>query len=364
MKSNKFTSFFKHMDIFKKKKDPIDVGLIPKANLDYKFEIDTLLKSDNIEGLKIFIKSETIFNKEQIEFILFPMRSSILDKLDADHLDTLIKNNNKELKECFIKRISFFADLSQDKIIDKNGVGLIMHNGYRHFIDNYKNTIKLFSTPFGQKLFNDDMEKVYKIYLEAFKITDQINSQITSQINKNKNTPLTLSVTNFQNIHESYLIKIIVPLYNKLKAEQLSGIKKISKNVEIDAIKISIVNSLADQVNNFDINSLSSNAQETFKKINELCEDLETSKSHFTIQQSLHFENIVNKRLPQIIQEYIIIPEKYRKHLKHIEDSPDSLLEDSLKEIKNNLVLILEEVQINYIQKMKQSNIYLKNISF
>ena len=111
---------------------------------------------------------------------------------------------------------------------------------------------------------------------------------------------------------------------------------KISKNVEIDAIKISIVNSLADQVNNFDINSLSSNAQETFKKINELCEDLETSKSHFTIQQSLHFENIVNKRLPQIIQEYIIIPEKYRKHLKHIEDSPDSLLEDSLKENSDN----------------------------
>lgn len=136
---------------------------------------------------------------------------------------------------------------------------------------------------------------------------------------------------------------------------------KIAKSVEIIHIKDSIVHNLTEKVNNFEFSSLPSNTQKIFMEVASICDELKSHQDTFTTTQSLHFDNIVVKRIPQVIQEYITIPEKYRSSL-HGKESPDNLLEDSLKEIKTNLSGLMEQIQEVNINAMKKSNTYLKSM--
>jgi hypothetical protein len=322
-KSN-FNFFFK---MLKKDNLPLEAQ---KANI-YK-EIDHLLETDNKEGIDIFIKNGVKFTKKQVDTIVFKQENALIYQLDNQCLGVFTQNNKELVKELIVEKIQTYANFSKSNLLGKQYYSVDFKPKKKPFIFAYQKVVSLFASGYGLALFKGDEDKISKLYNLAFVIKRNLASDIASF----KGASLDSDIKKLVMFTQTNFIEKIIPLYNEVHEEKLIEMAKVAKSVEIINIKDSIVHNLTEKVNNFDLNCLSSNNQKIFMEVASLCEELKEFQPSFNTTQALYFDNIVVKRIPQVIQEYITIPEKYRRTLEG-KENPESLLEDSLKEIKISL---------------------------
>jgi len=79
-------------------------------------------------------------------------------------------------------------------------------------------------------------------------------------------------------------------------------------------------------------------------------------------KQKLEFDNLYQKRLPQVLEEYVSISPRYKDMLKHHNESPEVILIDCLSEIKNKVHTLFETLQEDNLNKQKITRQYLKSI--
>lgn len=336
---NKFSSFFAHINIFSSEaEDPAKLK-IREELLAIEQEIDTMINTKNHDQLSIIIENKVKLTFEQSMKIILEdfwysrYKNSYYDCI-SEHKDKIANfilqvalNMNEELKD-------------QKKFLSKG-------NKFIEIQDEFKK-ISSFLENFGLELYKDSYKELSKAYL-VFK--DMKKRLYSYQV------PLQTTAEDIKNVMD-----VLTPLYNELSKKNAINLAKKANELQQDASNIekNIVSGMVSKVKDFEVKQLPESAQELFNEIKLLFNYLHTND--LAANQNIVLENLYIKRLPQVIGEYIIIPQKYRDQLKSNSENPESLLLDSLKEIKNNMSEVMDEIQSFNLRKMKVSNRYLKNI--
>lgn len=189
-----------------------------------------------------------------------------------------------------------------------------------------------------KKIYADDKENLNKVYEKMMQIC-QVNKMVQ------------LHLTMYHPVKD---------LYNKLNHEEMVEFSKKARLITHDFNNLGqkMVSSLTHEFKDFSPKSLPQKAQEIFNEIKQLC--LHLQNQELSSSQILEFKNLYEKKLPQVFSQYIAIPQDYREKLKKYEENPETLLLDSLDQIKIKLNEIMEQVQEMKLNEMKITNRHLK----
>lgn len=331
---NKFSSFFANVNIFSSEvKDPIKDKLREDL-LAIEQEIDIIINTKNHEQLAIIIENKVKLTFEQSmkiileDFYYSRYKNPYYDCI-SEHKDKIINyiykislNINEELKE------------KNKKFPEMNKYSLVMENEFKK--------VSQFLENFGLDIYKDNYKELSKIYI-LFKQMENL-------------------FYSYENFFIRTVIDVLSPLYNELSKNNAVNLAKRANELKQDASNIekNIVSGMVNKVKDFEVKQLPEEAQKILSEIKLLFNYLHSND--LVENQNIVLENLYIKRLPQVIGEYIIIPQKYKEQLKKNQENPETLLIDSLNEIKNNMSQIMDSIQELNFRKMKVSNRYLKNI--
>ena len=127
-----------------------------------------------------------------------------------------------------------------------------------------------------------------------------------------------------------------------------------------ETLKENMVLGMLESVKKFNEFYLPADAQKLINEITEISNEI--SPHTLSVKQTLEFNNLYKKRFPQILEEYVSISPRYRDKLKSHDENPDSILLESLVEIKCKLGEIFETVQESKHTRQKITHKYLKNM--
>ena len=125
-------------------------------------------------------------------------------------------------------------------------------------------------------------------------------------------------------------------------------------------MKENMAHTIIEKIDKYDPKKLPVPAQNLLREVNQIFLDIQDLK--LNQEQQFNIDNIYKKRLPQIVGEYLTIPERFRKQLNNKTDNPDTLLLDSLNEIKVIINGIGHDIHEENVKTMKISNAYLKSM--
>jgi len=141
-------------------------------------------------------------------------------------------------------------------------------------------------------------------------------------------------------------------------AQQLNAASGAFNNTE--TLKDHIKLGLRENINRLSVIEMPELAQAIVEEISHTAGELRPLQ--LNQKQQCDFDNLYTKRLPQILEEYINISPRYKEMLKSHNENPDTILLDSLGEIKTKIDEIFILVQEDNFKKQRVSNQYLKNM--
>ena len=127
-----------------------------------------------------------------------------------------------------------------------------------------------------------------------------------------------------------------------------------------ETVKENMVLGMLESVKKINEFYLPADAQKLINEITEISNEI--SPHTLSVEQTLEFNNLYKKRFSQVLEEYVSISPRYREKLKSHDENPDSILLESLVEIKGKLGEIFETVQEGKHTRQKITHKYLKNM--
>lgn len=231
--------------------------------------------------------------------------------------------------------------------------------------DSYK-TFESFSRFFAddQKILFQSNTLVTDFLPVAKKILKQLEVEIDKKGLNHKKMTTYQATRKFEHVksHLTYVVREVEKNNTELLEELLT--QKIDKYSlildESDNMKSNMVSDVINNIKNFKESDLPVDIKAIVDELRAVYREITPSK--LNPEQKLELNNLYNKRFPQVLEEYITVSPRYKEKLKIHNENPDTLLFESLSEIKFKINAIFEIVQETHINKMKVTNRYLKNI--
>lgn len=117
------------------------------------------------------------------------------------------------------------------------------------------------------------------------------------------------------------------------------------------------------QLQQYNVKNLPGDASNQLKEIEDCYITLQAHTSKMTQQQKFECDNLIDKRLPQVLQKYFNIDEEYRTKLKTIDgETPTDLLLASLQSINENIHELQLSLNEQHMQELQVSKKYLNGL--
>lgn len=174
---------------------------------------------------------------------------------------------------------------------------------------------------------------------------------------------------NYDGCEEEKFLELLESYISFIEKEHQSTIlDKFSQELDsyalgfnnFETVKENMVLGMLESVKKFNEFYLPADAQNLINEITEISNEI--SPHTLSVEQTLEFNNLYKKRFSQVLEEYVSISPRYREKLKSHDENPDSILLESLVEIKSKLVEIFETVQESKHTRQKITHKYLKNM--
>jgi len=309
-------------------------------------KVDALIGDTNTVMLSIFINNDYVFKPEQLKKMLLSGKEFSFDEKTRLHL---YQTNWEPLYPVLHQKFKDFG-MSASNIL-KQYPG---RDGY-NIDENYKNTIdKHFevSTILSEKFTHrPDAEQISEIYYLSKKHRDDISD--SNRKGGGFFADASTVVNKINAFHQQ-----LQELFNKNHEELFA--KMAQRSRALDSLKNNISDEISSSIAQFDTTKLPPEAQQLLESIEASYQSM--GKQNLTTLQKLDVANLYSKRLPQVVGQYAVIPEAYRKRLENDADSPDKLVVESLLQINEKMNQIVEDLFQPDIQNMKKTKQYLKTM--
>lgn len=325
-------------------------------------EIRKILDTENGLSLKIMKDNQVVLSQDLFLYTI-ENKSHLLNEIDFDrnaihHKSMLKEYITEKLKNCSTGMYSEFQKLA---LTPKNSMEEQNEKKYSDFFEALFELIiktnNLYKNDeFFVKKSHDYMAKFYK-RVELKRKEGSFSGFGYGEASR----------YDLEHFYNSNLYKKLVDVhyllqdnFNKINEILLPQLMKRYKDLSagISDIKLSTLELITQQIENFKEENLPPIAQKTFKEIQLIYNEL--SQHNLETQEKLHLENLYTKKTAQVMGQYIALPEQFKEKLKDEKETPDTLLIESLIEIKKHMSQILERVDNQKYNELKVTNRYLK----
>lgn len=159
------------------------------------------------------------------------------------------------------------------------------------------------------------------------------------------------------------LRNIISNIYEEAQRIDVASIIDGLVGGKTSAQKNKILERLTEIIKNFDISELPEQAQETYNEIKSLISDLEPHREELQDESQLLYAKLTDERLPEILQQYIVLPKSFLRIYKDHEDSPQNLLVNALGSMQK----AMEEIHRSFFGKrmldLKATQLYMQQMT-
>lgn len=189
--------------------------------------------------------------------------------------------------------------------------------------------------------------------IELCECINQLIGDISARIQDiyQKNRPLQSTTTGIleqaQFFMNEELSVIIRDIYEEAQQHDVDSIINGMIGGTQSAQKSKIIERLSETVKNFDISELPQEAKDSYDEIKSLIVDLEPHREKMNDEAILLYKKLIDERLPEILEQYIILPKKFLDLYKDNPQSPQKMVSQSLKSMEN----ALREIHTAYFSK-------------
>jgi hypothetical protein len=337
-KKNKFES----VDASQKawEPSPSEKAAIAKEKKEIEEQISLIIENDNKQQLNVLVDNGVILSESNIIKILNYRPEMITSKV----VNMMTEHYEKPVKSAIYNAFKNFNEVVGSGE-DYYSVNLNSSKG--HARTRYVNTAK-FLNDYLMTFYKNDKASITQLY--------HLNENIGQNIRSLNHKSFIGSATSYQDTLSNKLER----LYNEVSQDSILHLAYRAKMLDDNNLKKNMAHTIIEQIDKYDPKKLPVSAQNLLKEVNQLFLDIQDLK--LNQEQQFNIDNLYKKRLPQIVSEYLTIPERFRKQLNHQTDNPDTLLLDSLNEIKVIINGIGQDINQENLKTMKISNAYLKSM--
>lgn len=351
-KPHVFSSFMKSVNFFKNEMDSHKEKL--KRELEQ--EIDDLITDRNSLSLGLFVNRGYMFTKKQA---LAVMDNNIGGGHNPTEDELLIKHNvyqvfKKEIQPEIMQKLNQIEGVLNRMIPRENKAKKV-----QILWDDYKQSYEYFNKKMFETIFSDD-----NFVLEFIDVAKKIKRAVTKELDKpykqTDSQSYHLACHTLERINDDVSRTCHYLENEKKELVMQNALKKLDKYdalfQDID-IKDHMMIEVTNTIKNFNEKDLPENIQKIIGEIKNTYKEL--AKQQLPLEQQLEINNLYKKRFPQVLEEYILIPESYKE--KMINQDIKALLLDSLTEINKKLTQVSDQLHDNNHKQMKITNRYLKS---
>lgn len=343
-----YSGFQKFWDIFSFKKENNN-NIIEQQKNDIVKRVDYLLANDKHDLVCQFLENGYLFQHHQYKFIMekFSNSWSTHDslKIYKDRYETLLRQKSPQTI------LDYFNDAYKElNVFSKN---MEVFNKESTKCTNLSTCLYTF-----KDLLKNDTEFFNKWEKLCNKKIEFYSNIKFSNKSSDKQAYCRYARDKFKELKER-----LDTYYINFNQESLQNELNATKTVfSLEGIKENIINDISKNINKIRQKNLPQSAQLNLDTINEFYLIMAQAPT-ISENDKFRIENLYQKRLPQVLEEYLTISDNYKNKLKTADGkNADDLLLDSLHEIKVNLEQIVQTYQENQLHKLSATNRYLKNI--
>lgn len=329
-----------------------------KAYLHTKLDskIDSFIINKDHTSLSTFIEKGYQLNEKQLYNImgLYPplLNQEVIDKMFALY--------ESKYKEKFLKILDLSINSYDDSILQSKSIRKL-----NQIVEKNENIFSFIFRYGEYKTFfkeNNETSNIYKKIRELSSLSNQFSSNFRRE---------TYDSIDHSNEIYGKLGNIIstYSLIEKVILSQVPNIKSYTQEAEANRDR-QILNQTVDEFSSllnkevkpvkvlqkFEVAQLPRDIQDVVAHINKTYSDIELDM--LTIDQKLEVDNMYDKRLPQLLEQYKALKPEFKKTLL---ENPDTLLVESLDEINKRLHQIFVSNQTDMFNQLKVTHRYLKN---
>lgn len=313
---------------------------IAKEKREIEAQISLIIENDNKQQLNVLVDNGVILSESNIIKVLNYRPEMITAKI----VNMMTQHYEKPVKSAIYSAFKNFNDVVES---GEDYFSVNLNSSKGHVRTRYVNTAK-FVNDYLMTFYKNDKTAITQLY--------NVNESIGKNIYCLNHKRFIGNATSYQYTLSNKLER----LYNEVTQDSILHLAYRAKMLDDKTIKENMAHTIIEQIDKYDPKKLPVNAQNLLKEVNQLFLDIQDLK--LNQQQQFNIDNLYKKRLPQIIGEYLTIPERFRKQLSAQTDNPDTLLLDSLNEIKGIINTIGQDIHQENLKTMKITNAYLKSM--
>ena len=347
---------FLNMAFMFKKQGLVQETTIQPITREERLESSRLSKKQKAKQLELKAKldirfDELVSQKDKNKVVLILERGYEINSTQALSLmkdefnhpviqSAILKIYNESMKDEFKKEIE---TLIEDKKIANKELPLYHLANKAILIWNHVNLMEFLEDPKYATDFSNDCNRLKSFFETTPFMYLQTNKRDFIKV-------LDKYITYIEDKHSEYI--------NNQFLNELDSYSLVFNNFE--KIKENMTAGMLDNIKKFSEIDLPLEAQARIREITNIANEI--GPNTLSVEQNLQFNNIYKKRFSQVLEEYVSISPRYREKLKSHDENPDTLLLESLDDIKTKLDSLFDVVQNSKYNRQKITRQYLKNV--
>lgn len=339
----------------------------PESSSEEQKKIDGFIRFKNINSLKqISIHNIRLSQQQVYQTMLGEGDNSFIYHFDQDLMIYFFNNHDSEIRvvlENMCKEIC--TELAKTQFVEFSNGFAIAPKAATPYYEELMYLGNFLENPGFKKVITDDTQFAVNLCECLNTLIFDIGRRIKEIYNQNRNIQSTTTgiLEQIQFYTTEKLSLIIRYIYEEAQQRDAEAIINGLIGGTQSAQKNKIIERLAETVKSFDISELPKEAFESYEEIKVFITDLEPHREKMSDDALLLYKKLVDERLPEILEQYIVFPKKFLEIYRDREDSPQKLITQSLKSMEK----ALQEIHVSYFSKrmldLQVTKIYMEQMA-
>ena len=339
----------------------------PDSSTEDQKRIDSIITFKNAIGLQQLAQHGITLTTGQVyRTMLGEGSNSFIYSFNSDLMIYFLNNNEKSIRTVLENMCQeIYTELNKSGFVEMKGGFAIAPKASEIYYEKLKYLGNFLSNDGFSGVVIKDSKYANRMCECLSSITQKIHSDIEAGFANNRAIKSSTNgiLEEIQHYIEYSLGATISKIFSKAQQSDVEVILSGLIGGQHTMQKNRIMEMLAEMVKNFDLTNLPQEAQELYSDIKSLIVELEPHRDDMQDEAQLMFSKLTDERLPEILQQYIVLPKNFLKIYEGKADSPQNMVIATLTSLKMALVEIHTSFFTKKVLDLKVTQNYMEQIA-
>lgn len=339
----------------------------PASSTEDQKKLDSLIKFKNTNGLQqLSIHNVKLTQRQVYDVMLGDAENSFIYHFNTDLMVYFLNNHKTEIYKVLMNMLKDIAEgISNAGFVEYKSGFVVSTNGAEDYYGEWLLLGNFLQNPGFQSIIAEDTAFAVEICdnINTFILT--IRDMVQNLFEENRKIQSSMSgiLEQVYVYNEQILSVTIREIYENAQQKDINYLINGLIGGTQTAQKSKIIERISEQVKQFDLSELPPEALAHYEEIKIFITDLEAHREKMPEDMKLLYERLVDIRLTEVMEQYIVLPKKFLELYKNQEDSPQKLITKSLESMENALMEIHKAYFNKKVLDLHATKIYMEEMA-